>query len=206
MNIVTQLNEKLSKYRSPKVNWLTKRQWLLNLTNTVFSIATLGVQAFVFIKTLEFLSDYSTPDYSNPFSFFLMILGSVITSSMVSVLLAALWSLWNRVTPQREKAIEKYTNLILKNFSERECSEVKIKLLKILKNEPYTPVYFLEEMIRLKEVADHQSQREKDKHVVDVNDVSQLTVLIEQMEQNEKANQAAKNEIREQKLKSVFKL
>ena len=206
MNIVTQLNEKLSKYRSPKVNWLTKRQWLLNLTNTVFSIATLGVQAFVFIKTLEFLSDYSTPDYSNPFSLFLMILGSVITSSMVSVLLAALWSLWNRATPQREKAIEKYTNLILKNFSERECSEVKIKLLKILKNEPYTPVCFLEEMIRLKEVADHQKQTEKDKHVVDVNDLSQLTVLIEQIQQNESANQFEIKAVSEEKMKNILKL
>lgn len=113
--------------------------------------------------------------------------------------MAVLWFFEKQKTPQREKVIEKYTNCILKNFAESEYHDVKIKLLKILNNEPYTPVYFLDEMIRLKKIIDQQTQRKKDEQSVAVNDTSQLTVLIEQMEHDE-------NEIREQKLKGVFKL
>ena len=119
---------------------------------------------------------------------------------------AVFWFFEKQKTPQREKVIEKYTNCILKSFAESEYYDVKIKLLKILNNEPYTPVYFLDEMIRLKEIIDQQIQRKKDEQSVAVNDTSQLTVLIEQMEQNETAHHIAKNEISEQKLKSVFKL
>jgi len=116
------------------------------------------------------------------------------------------WLFGKHQTPQREKVVEKYTNLILKNFAESEYYDMKIGLLKILNNEPYTPVYFLDEMVRLKEIADQQRQRKKDENSVAVNDSSTLTVLIEQMEQDQTASQAAKNEMREQKLKNVFKL
>lgn len=197
MNIITQLNEKLSKYRSPKVNWLTKKPWLLHLLGTISSLATLVASLALFVYLPQsFLNTF--------FKSVLILVGGFVFLPLPSV--AVFWLCEKQQTPQREKVIEKYTNLILENFAESECSEVKIKLLKILNNEPYTPVYFLDGMIRLKEAADHQSQREKDKHVVAVNDSSRLTVLIEQIEQDENANQAAKNEIREQKLKSVFKL
>ena len=197
MNIIAKLNEKLSKYRSPKVNWLTKKPWLLQLFGTTLSLVTL-------MATLALFAHFPLSFFNTFFKSVLILVGGFVFLPLPSM--AVFWLCEKPQTPQREKVIEKYTNLILKNFAESECSEVKIKLLKILNNEPYTPVYFLDEMIRLKEMADHQRQREKDEHVVSVNDSAKLTVLIEQMEQDENANQAAKNHIREQKMKSVFKL
>lgn len=131
------------------------------------------------------------------------VFGIIFTSFAATVVLSFFEV---KKTPQREKVIEKYTNCILKNFAESDYYDVKIRLLKILNNEPYTPVYFLDEMIRLKEIIDQQIQTEKDKPSMPINDTSQLTVLIEQMERDENDNHIAKNEIREQKLKSVFKL
>lgn len=189
MDIIAKLNEKLSKYRSPKLNWLTKRPVLLQWVGAVSAFVTTGV-----LLTLVLLPFFNTSFVSALFLAFSVI---VTTGGPIGVL----WWFEKQQTPKREKVIEKYTNLILKNFSESEYYEVKIKLLKILNSEPYTPVYFLDEMVRLKEIADRQSQA--------VNNSSQLTDLIEQLEQleqDETAHQVEKNEMREQKLKSVFKL
>lgn len=196
MSIITQLNEKLSKYTSPKVNWLTKRPLLLQLVGTVSSLVTFGVSLALFVP---FIMSFDTV-----FNSALIVALGFIVVPIPSM--AVFWLCEKQHTPQREKVIEKYTNCILKNFAESEYYDVKIKLLKILNSEPYTPVYFLEEMVRLKEIIDQQIQREKDEQSVAVNDTSQLTVLIEQMEHNETAHQVVKNEIRKQKLKSVFKL
>lgn len=196
MSIITQLNEKLSKYTSPKVNWLTKRPLLLQLVGTVSSLVTFGVSLALFVP---FLMSFDTV-----FNSALIVALGFIVVPIPSM--AVFWLCEKQHTPQRERVIEKYTNCILKNFAESEYYDVKIKLLKILNSEPYTPVYFLEEMVRLKEIIDQQIQREKDEQSVAVNDTSQLTVLIEQMEHNETAHQVVKNEIRKQKLKSVFKL
>lgn len=196
MDIIAKLNEKLSKYRSPKLNWLTKRPVLLQWVGAVSAFVTTGV---LLTLTLVLLPFFNTSFVSALFLAFSVI---VTTGGPIGVL----WWFEKQQTPKREKVIEKYTNLILKNFSESEYYEVKIKLLKILNSEPYTPVYFLDEMMRLKEIADQQSQREKDKHLVAVNDSAKLTVLIEQMEQNETAEQISKDGMRDQKLKAVFKL
>lgn len=196
MNIIEKLNEKLSKYKSPKVNWLTKKPWLLQFLGTTLSLVALGVSMAIF------------PLFLMPFdTLFKPILIAILCFTFLPLpSMAVLWFFEKQKTPQREKVIEKYTNCILKNFAESEYYDVKIKLLKILNNEPYTPVYFLDEMIRLKEIIDQQRQRKKDENSVAVNDSSTLTVLIEQMEQDQTASQAAKNEMREQKLKNVFKL
>lgn len=193
MNIIAKLNDKLSKYTSPKVNWLTKRPRLLNLMGGVFSCVP-------FLGFIALLSSLLDADW--------VFILSVIFAAFVTPLVAmtVFWLFEKQQTPKQEKVVEKYTNCILKNFAESEYYDVKIKLLKILNSEPYTPVYFLEEMVRLKEIIDQQIQREKDEQSVAVNDTSQLTVLIEQMEHNETAHQVVKNEIRKQKLKSVFKL
>jgi len=196
MNITAKLNEKLSKYTSPKVNWLAKKPWLLQLLGTTSSLVTLGISLALFVPLLM----SSDTVFKSGFIVALGFIFVPIPSTAVFLLCE------KQKTPKREKVIEKYTNCILKNFAESEYYDVKIGLLKILNNEPYTPVYFLDEMVRLKEIADQQIQREKDKELVAVNDTSTLTVLIEQMEQDEAANQTAKNDIREQKLKSVFKL
>lgn len=196
MNIIAKLNEKLSKYTSPKVNWLTKRPWLLQVVGTTLSLLTLGVSLALF-----------TPFLMSSYTFFVSTLIVIFGFIMVPLPSAVVfWLFGKHQTPQREKVVEKYTNLILKNFAESEYYDMKIGLLKILNNEPYTPVYFLDEMVRLKEIADQQRQRKKDENSVAVNDSSTLTVLIEQMEQDQTASQAAKNEMREQKLKNVFKL
>ena len=191
MNIIAKLNEKLSKYTSPKVNWLTKRPRLLNLMGGVFSCVP-------FLGFIALLSSLLDADW--------VFILSVIIAAFVTPLVAmtVFWLFEKQQTPKQEKVIEKYTNLILKNFSESEYYEVKIKLLKILNSEPYTPVHFLEEMFTLKTNLVKDKQREDEKY--SVNDCSKLTVLIEQLEQDETAHQVAKNEIREQKLKSVFKL
>lgn len=196
MSIITQLNEKLSKYTSPKVNWLTKRPLLLQLVGTVSSLVTFGVSLALFVP---FIMSFDTV-----FNSALIVALGFIVVPIPSM--AVFWLCEKQHTPQREKVIEKYTNCILKNFAESEYYDVKIKLLKILNSEPYTPVYFLDEMVRLKEIIDQQIQREKDEQSVAVNDTLQLTVLIEQMEHNETAHQVVKNEMRKQKLKSVFKL
>ena len=189
MNIIEKLNEKLSKYKSPKVNWLTKKPWLLQFLGTTLSFVTFWVSMALVVPLLM------------PFdTLFKPILIAILCFTFLPLpSMAVLWFFEKQKTPQREKVIEKYTNCILKNFAESEYHDVKIKLLKILNNEPYTPVYFLDEMIRLKKIIDQQTQRKKDEQSVAVNDTSQLTVLIEQMEHDE-------NEIREQKLKGVFKL
>lgn len=196
MNIITQLNEKLSKYTSPKVNWLTKKPWLLQFLGITLFLVTLVVSLALFVSFLR--------SFDTVFNSALIVTLGFIIVPLPSM--AVFWLCEKQHTPQRERVIEEYTNCILKNFAGSEYYDVKIGLLKILNSEPYTPVYFLDGMVRLKEIADQQSQREKDEQSVAVNDTSQLTVLIEQMEHDETAHQVAKNEMREQKLKNVFKL
>lgn len=191
MNIIAKLNDKLSKYTPPKVNWLTKRPKLLNLMGGVFS-------SVPFLGFITLLSSSLDTDW--------VFILSVIIAAFVTppIAMTVFWLFEKQQTPKQEKVIEKYTNLILKNFSESEYCEVKIKLLKILNSEPHTPVYFLDEMFTLKTNLVKEKQREEEK--CSVNDCSKLTVLIEQLEQDQTAEQINKNEIREQKLKSVFKL
>lgn len=198
MSIITQLNEELAKYRSPKVNWLTKRPVLLGWMAATSAIATFFLLLPLF---------HSVPSFFN-MSSLIVALSTTVGVLFVPLCTVVVFSwLEKQQTPKRERVVKKYTKMILEKFSESEDHDIKIKLLKILNDEPYTPVSFLEGMFALKRnlVAEKQAeQRQKDKP--SVNDYSNLTVLIEQLEQRENANQVAKNEIRDQKLKSVFKL
>lgn len=111
----------------------------------------------------------------------------------------------NRGVPSKKKVIQKYTNSILTTFSESEYHSIKIKLLKILNNEPYTPVYFLDEMLRLKNDFDEEKQKEKGCSVL-VKDTSKLTVLIEEMEENKTSELMVENTVREKRVESISKL
>lgn len=103
--------------------------------------------------------------------------------------------------------LQKYTDSIVTKFSESEYHDIKIKLLKILNNEPYTPVYFLDEMLRLKNGFDEERQKKKKKELcVSVKDTSGLTVLIEEMEEHKTFELMVENAVREKRMESISRL
>lgn len=200
MDIFTQLNEKLSTYKSPKVNWLTKRPLLLNTIGVVCAVTTLAVLMTGLFSLLSLLgSSLQTSVFFIALTFFM----SALVLPFISVVV--FWLFEKQGCPKQKKVIQKYTNSILTTFSESEYYSIKIKLLKILNNEPYTPVYFLDEMLRLKNDFDEEKQKEKG-CFVSVKDTSKLTVLIEEMEENKTSELMVENTVREKRVESISRL
>ena len=106
--------------------------------------------------------------------------------------------------PHKKDVVEKYTDDIIKGFAESEFDDIKIRLLKILKDEPYTPVCFLDEMLVCKYLFD---QQQKNKECVKtVRDFLNLTVLIEKIEQNVNDKVAKRNFVRKHRFKNISKM
>ena len=154
MKIHTQLNEKLSTYKSPKVNWLTKRPFLLNTIGMGCALATLALLMTSLFALVSLLG-------SSVICIALVFFMSSLVFPCVSI--CVFWLFEKHSCPKQKKVLQKYTDSIVTKFSESEYHDIKIKLLKILNNEPYTPVYFLDEMLRLKNGFDEERQKKKKK-------------------------------------------
>lgn len=214
MDSVTQLNKinkKLSEYQSPKVNWLNKRPFLLYTLSAVCAVAT-----FVLLLS-GFFSVVSAPVLENALSQQNVSQQELIAFAVFVLTLIPVCSVWvfllcaKKVYPQQKKAIKKYTGAIVKGFREEEFYDIKIKLLKILNNEPHTPVNFLDKIFYLKSRWDYERQLEtkqskgKTKSSV-VTDVSALTVLIEEMEQDKNDELIKKSVDCKKRAESIAKL
>ena len=198
MKIHTQLNEKLSTYKSPKVNWLTKRPFLLNTIGMGCALATLALLMTSLFALVSLLG-------SSVICIALVFFMSSLVFPCVSI--CVFWLFEKNSCPKQKKVLQKYTDSIVTNFSESEYHDIKIKLLKILNNEPYTPVYFLDEMLRLKNDFDEERQKKKKKELcVSVKDTSGLTVLIEEMEEHKTFELMVENAVREKRMESISRL
>lgn len=201
MDIITQLNEKLSTYKSPKVNWLTKRPLLLNAIGMMCAFTTF---ALLMTSVLSLVSVLGFSQSSPLFFTLALFWFALIVPS------CSMWVFWmfeKRGCPKQKNVIEEYTNSIVSKFSENEYHSIKIKLLKILNNEPYAPVHFLDEILRLKNDFDEQRQREKETgRSVSVKDTSRLTILIEEMEESKTSELIVENTVREKRMESISRL
>lgn len=198
MKIHTQLNEKLSTYKSPKVNWLTKRPFLLNTIGMGCALATLALLMTSLFALVSLLG-------SSVICIALVFFMSSLVFPCVSI--CVFWLFEKHSCPKQKKVLQKYTDSIVTKFSESEYHDIKIKLLKILNNEPYTPVYFLDEMLRLKNGFDEERQKKKKKELcVSVKDTSGLTVLIEEMEEHKTFELMVENAVREKRMESISRL
>lgn len=200
MNALAQLNEKLSVYQSPKVNWLTKQYMFLKILGNVCAFSTFALWTAMNIWIAFLLTDW------NSIKIFCFAVGVICIGPILSAIVHREFE--KRRYPRQKKVIEQYTNSIVQRFSENEYHEIKINLLKILNSEPYTPADFLDQMLSLKEDHDGELQKEEEKKISSllVKDVPTLTVLIEKMEANERVEVAQRNVGCEKLKENIFKL
>lgn len=200
MDILARLNEKLSVYQSPRVNWLTKQHVLFKILGHTCTFLT-----FVLWSAINFWHTLVLTDWGY-IDIIYLAAGVIYIGPCLSSLVYRQFE--KRRYPKQKKVIEWYANAILQTFSDNEYHKIKIDLLKILNSEPYTPVDFLDQMLDLKKDHDWRLQQEEGKKVVSlsIKDISSLTVFIEKMEEQVNKEEINNQTVREKHMKSISKL